>query len=166
MALAGVFFAAEPGLAQEAPLQGGPVLDNTQPLVTGGALQERRPGLLVGRARARFNEATARLGRRFPLQELDSSGGQEDRKFGAELLNSVLETVFDEVNSFLSLIEAFFTFGQGAGSATDLADLLGQLTGQTAPATTAPQVQTEPSAPLPDLLPATEQAPSPVPKAF
>jgi len=163
-----VFFSAGPSLGQTPPPAPPPVeggtepLDPTNPLVTGGALRARRPGNVINRARARFQEATARVGQRFPLQSVDGGAGAEEPKFFAQLLNSVLETVFDSINTFLSVGNLLTTFGQN-DSGIDLGGLLGELGNLssapgTAPAARAVDLAGEPPVPPAVLVPLVESA--------
>lgn len=125
--VAGIAFAgfSMPALAQDdGGGRGGPVLDNTNPLVTGGALSARRPGRTVQQGIAAYQQNTARVGQIFPLQSING-GGEEDFKFRRELLISVIDTFFNLINTFIT---AGNLFG-GAGGLGDLGDLLGGLGG-------------------------------------
>lgn len=116
---------ATPGFAQDSGGgRGGPVLDNTQSLVSGGALSNRRPGRVVQQGVAAFQANTARVGQIFPLQDV-GGGATEEFKFRRELLISVIDTFFNLLNTFISAGSLFGSTG-GLG---DLGDLLGDLTG-------------------------------------
>lgn len=107
--------------------RGGPVLDNTQPLVTGGALANRRPGTIVQQGVAAFQSNTAKVGQIFPIESQSQTvggtgtGTGTEVKFRRQLLISIIDTFFNLLNTFITSGALFSSTG-GLG---DLSSLLG-----------------------------------------
>lgn len=124
-----------------------PVITNQFNTVSGGALQQRRPGLTVQQGTAVQGGSTAF----FDGNVID------ERNFIGQMIRDIFVTILDSINDALSLLNAF----GGDGPLSGLTDLIDQIdttptTTETTPTTTetAPDITPTPTGTPPDAPPA------------
>lgn len=132
IAIAIVFGVASAGQAQLIGDQAGSNAQASWNTASAGTMAQRAPGRLVSRARANFREAHAQTitrSRRGPvIDEAESTSPSPEQ----QVLIDVIETSFDSLNAALLVLLNSIRAGGGLTpvlpGATDLTDLLGQIT--------------------------------------
>lgn len=121
------------------------IVTNQFNTVSGGALQQRRPGLTVQQGTAVHNGSTAFF----------DGNVVDERSFIGQTIRDIFVSILDRINLALSALTGPF------GGGDLLGDLIGQL-GQTGTMPSTPIAPTSPTTTAPDITPAPT-VPAPLP---
>lgn len=109
------------------------IITNQFNTVSGGALQQRRPGLYVQQGTSVHNGNTAFF----------DGNVVDERSFIGQMIRDIFVTILDSINQALSLLNAF----GGNSPLSGLTDLIDQI--GTTPKTIAPDITPTPTGPAP-----------------